>query len=324
MVVLLVSVAIVVFAFRDQLFSGTTTVVNTPLNQDATTNTTISNANQNTNSTTNVTTPVTLTNRNVNTSSANTNTATNTTNTNATTNTNVNTNANTNTATNATDQALARDSDGDNLTAAEEQLWGTNPTFADTDGDGFLDGQEIAAGYSPVRAAVALEVGEEIEQFANNQQGYTISYPGGMSVRAVDDAGADIILTTPTGEYVEVTAQANAASLSAAQWYQKLDPTVSLASMRRVRLAGVEAVISKDGRSIYLPHAGKMLTFTYVLGNEVNERYKTTFVSIYSSITLRTPGTTTNTNASANTNTATNTTTTTNTNTNTATTVNTP
>ncbi|MFT5583305.1 MAG: hypothetical protein ACI9VR_000883, partial [Cognaticolwellia sp.] len=40
-----------------------------------------------------------------------------------------------------TDQS--RDSDGDGLTDAEEAEWGTDPTDADTDADGYLDGEEI-------------------------------------------------------------------------------------------------------------------------------------------------------------------------------------
>jgi hypothetical protein len=42
------------------------------------------------------------------------------------------------------------DDDKDGLPNAEEGRWGSDPTKQDTDGDGYLDGEEIAAGHNPV------------------------------------------------------------------------------------------------------------------------------------------------------------------------------
>jgi hypothetical protein len=43
-----------------------------------------------------------------------------------------------------------KDSDNDGLMDWQETTWQTNPCQADTDGDGYLDGEEVASGYSPV------------------------------------------------------------------------------------------------------------------------------------------------------------------------------
>lgn len=43
----------------------------------------------------------------------------------------------------------AGDSDFDGLTNADETLWGTNPNTQDTDGDGYKDGEEVAANHNP-------------------------------------------------------------------------------------------------------------------------------------------------------------------------------
>lgn len=42
------------------------------------------------------------------------------------------------------------DPDGDNLTNAEERFYGTDPQKADTDGDGYKDGEEVRSGYNPL------------------------------------------------------------------------------------------------------------------------------------------------------------------------------
>lgn len=41
------------------------------------------------------------------------------------------------------------DPDADGLSNADEALWGTNPSNADTDSDGYKDGEEIAASHNP-------------------------------------------------------------------------------------------------------------------------------------------------------------------------------
>jgi hypothetical protein len=54
------------------------------------------------------------------------------------------------------------DPDCDGLTNAEEKLYGTDSTNADTDGDGYSDGVEVKSGYDPLKAAPGdkLDTGE--------------------------------------------------------------------------------------------------------------------------------------------------------------------
>ncbi len=59
------------------------------------------------------------------------------------TSTNLNVNGATNTNT-------ALDTDNDGLGDAAEQLYGTDPNKPDTDGDGYLDGEEVTNGYNPL------------------------------------------------------------------------------------------------------------------------------------------------------------------------------
>jgi len=54
---------------------------------------------------------------------------------------------------NLKDQEIIDDLDHDGLTGWEENIHGTDPENSDTDGDGYLDGEEVAAGYDPTKPA---------------------------------------------------------------------------------------------------------------------------------------------------------------------------
>lgn len=55
---------------------------------------------------------------------------------------------------------FSNDKDGDGLSNKEEEKYGTDPENADTDGDGYLDGEEIASGYNPLKSAPGDELSE--------------------------------------------------------------------------------------------------------------------------------------------------------------------
>lgn len=48
-------------------------------------------------------------------------------------------------------EAVDTDWDNDGLPNKEESFWNTNPNNPDTDGDGFLDGEEVASGHNPLK-----------------------------------------------------------------------------------------------------------------------------------------------------------------------------
>ncbi|NTW13635.1 MAG: hypothetical protein HGA31_01230 [Candidatus Moranbacteria bacterium] len=61
---------------------------------------------------------------------------------------------------------IVEDSDQDGLTNAEEQLYGTDATNPDTDGDGYTDGVEVRSGYNPMKKAPGDKITTDSAQTA--------------------------------------------------------------------------------------------------------------------------------------------------------------
>jgi hypothetical protein len=58
-------------------------------------------------------------------------------------------------------QNIFLDSDQDGLSNEEEKIYGADPTKADTDGDGYMDGAEVKSGYNPMKPAPGDKIIQE-------------------------------------------------------------------------------------------------------------------------------------------------------------------
>lgn len=208
--------------------------------------------------------------------------------------TNTNASANTNTGIVPT-----LDSDADGLTNQEEVLYGTNAGNADTDGDGFRDGQEVLARYNP-NGAGKLELNAGIKLHQNTTYSYSLLYPTTWAVGTLNSDKL-ITLTSMTGEFVQVSIQENASSLSAREWYLSLNPSASQTLLKDIASATLTGVLGPDGLNAYLADARYIYHVTYNIGIKNEANYLTTFTMMYGSFLIgaSTTNANTNTNASA-------------------------
>jgi hypothetical protein len=263
----------------------------------------VNNANTNTVATNNA-------NRNINNANKNSNTNVNT---NKNSNSNVaninlftNTNSNTNTSVNSnTNIQSSQDTDSDGLTDIEEAIYGTNISLPDTDGDGYVDGQEVSNGYDPMSKG-KIEANGGIRLYTDTQEGYTLLYPVAWTL-SEDPQNARGRMFTANGEFVEVTVQENPARLSARDWYLTKSPGIDSSRILSVTnfaktLVGVQSL---DGLTVFYTKGDKAYILNYNINILTQANYKTTFLLMYRSFNL--PGSSTNTNTSSNTNVNTNT-----------------
>lgn len=99
------------------------------------------------------------------------------------------------------------DFDKDVLTDAEEEVFGTDPAAWDTESDGYYDGQEVFNLYNPIgMAPVRLIDSGTVLEYSSPVFGYSFYYPKNWVAAAVDNAGRQVIVTAPNGDYFEVRA----------------------------------------------------------------------------------------------------------------------
>lgn len=276
------------------------------LNANANKNTNNGNTNANSNANGNANSSGGFGNLNQNTNSAtfgNLNASANT-NADANANSSLNTNGNTNAANsniNATSPLpSSKDADSDGLTDSEEAVYQTNVNEKDTDGDGYYDGAEVASGFDPTKTGgVKLADSSNMKTYGNSSAGYSLPYPSGWAAGATGEGGSDVMFTSTTGEFIQVSVQENAGRLPVLDWYLAQSPSIDQTKVSTIVINGRSAVLSPDNLNIYIGDGSRIIVLTYNPGTKTQISFGKTFQYMYQHISITTP-TQTNANANAN------------------------
>lgn len=300
-VLLIAIVGVSVFLFQQFFKKDDGQVVVTPTltnNVNQKTNTNMKNANVVNNSNMNA-----LSNSNANSNAnLNSNGSANTSNTNRVNNSNTNSKNSNSTTTNTTTKLpSSEDTDSDALTDIEEDLYGTRVNRADSDADGYMDGEEVNNLYDPLGNG-KLSQSPQIAIYESSVYDYAFMYPASWPTEI--DNSKSLILTSETGEFMEVFVSDNADGLSAKDWYKKQFPDQKVDTLTEVTgQKGLKGVMSIDGSTVYFTDSTLAYGITYKIGAKDEESYSTTFKMLYASFTLDQSvykNAATNTNASGN------------------------
>lgn len=98
------------------------------------------------------------------------------------------------------------DIDNDGLTDEEEEFFTTDPGIADSDQDGYIDGLEVSNLYSPQGFAPTKLIDSGlVREFQSIPWGYRMYYPATWVVDEVDVDERQVLVSTITGDFVEIT-----------------------------------------------------------------------------------------------------------------------
>jgi len=166
------------------------------------------------------------------------------------------------------------DADADGLTDVEEKLYGANPAVADTDGDTYQDGAEVANHYNP-NGQGTLEATALFSKFFGLP--LTFFYPIAWQ-RTGSVATGEVKFAAPTGEFFQFLI-AHAGGMPLGQWYQE-QTGIPVNVQAQTRVAGHDAIRSVDGLTLYTATDGTISIISYNAGPEQALNYKATFAYI--------------------------------------------
>lgn len=134
----------------------------------------------------------------------------------------------------------ARDRDSDGLSDREETLYGTNARLPDTDGDGFLDGNEVFHRYDPTRPSPASLLEGGIVTLLSFE-GIQALYPTMWQIRQGEAANTRVVVTGGEGdEFFLLSVEAKLNTQTLAEW-RDASPE------EREMFAGSEPTRTKNG-----------------------------------------------------------------------------
>lgn len=152
------------------------------------------------------------------------------------------------------------DTDSDGLTDTEENLvYGTNPQLPDTDGDGFLDGNEVFHGYDPNSTVVGATLLNSKVVQALDAQNFRMVYPSKWVLQPAEAGSYKI--TAGTGEEITVGSVEKPKDQSLTDWYvltkQETAPTITKTK------TGLPMIVSKDQLTSYVDLGSSVLVVVY-------------------------------------------------------------
>lgn len=171
------------------------------------------------------------------------------------------------------------DSDTDSLTDIEEELWGTDSGVADSDKDGYSEYIELTNLYNPrgVAPQRLLDAGL-VSSYVNPEYQYTMYYPNSWLYSSVDAGKKEVLFTSITQEYIQVTVLPYPTEDSFPQWFAKTFPGEQLNSyVPFVNKFKVSGVLSSDGTVAVITDGSHVYLLTYNGGTREEINYRATF-----------------------------------------------
>lgn len=178
----------------------------------------------------------------------------------------------------------SKDSDSDGLTDIEERMYGTDYRNPDSDGDTFLDGNEVFHRYDPngLSPSTLSDTGA-VKTFSDPALLFTVSYPTSWK-SSIDVAASAVTFKTPNLASVIVAWGVKDADLTVEDWVLKnvkgADITTLKASYTK---EGYYTLRSKDDLVAYLDLGTTVYTMTYSLNASTEISYIQTFAMMVNS-----------------------------------------
>jgi hypothetical protein len=179
------------------------------------------------------------------------------------------------------------DSDSDGLSDVEETIFGTDPHVPDTDGDGFLDGNEAFHLYNPAAVApVRLLDSGLIVPFVS-PAGWSFYIPKAWTPTLDETDGSTATIRTGQGETFHISIEDNSDDLSLAEWYTAQHPNSISSQLREIRTkGGLDGLVGSERLDTQFAWDGKIIIFRYDNAEKPFIQFRTTYEMMLNSLRL--------------------------------------
>lgn len=180
------------------------------------------------------------------------------------------------------------DTDSDGLTDVEETLFGSDTRNPDSDGDGFLDGNEVFNLYSPVERAPAKLPGSGLVKETNGSIGWSMFIPGKWTVVMDAADGSAATIDSGHGEKFLISIEKNDDNLPIVDWYMGKNPGADKARIMKYRSkGGYEGIIGPDLLTTFVPWGNRVFVYKYDMGKQPFINFRTVYSMMLNSLTLK-------------------------------------
>jgi Bacterial TSP3 repeat len=179
------------------------------------------------------------------------------------------------------------DSDHDNLSDAEEAIFGTDPNKADTDGDGYTDGAEVLSLYNPAGTGKIID-NKYIGVYNDANAKFSVDYPKIWQVQDLN-SGLSIIFSAADNSFVEIIAMPDTGGMSIKDWYNSQFPDTPVTAADVIAKNGWQGVFHQSREIFYLANPSKstIYTISYVPASDSNPQYYHIFLMMINSFSLK-------------------------------------
>ena len=179
------------------------------------------------------------------------------------------------------------DTDSDGLSNVEELMYGTDFRNPDSDGDTFLDGNEVFHRFDPrgLAPSTLLDTGA-VRVLASADLPFTVFYPTTWNPVSTP-AALRVAFRSTTGAGVNLLWQDKTAETTLSSWYESQVGDVPVSRLQPTSTKeGYPALIGLDERVMYVDAGTRVYTFIYDLGDAKSIEFLQTFKMMVNSFKL--------------------------------------
>ncbi len=178
------------------------------------------------------------------------------------------------------------DTDSDGLTDAEEAQYGTNPQKPDTDGDRFLDGNEVFHLYNPAATAPGKLLESGLVRSQSSPSGWVMYVPATWTSTPDETDTSRLTLQSGRGERFAVSVESNPSTQELGPWVAARvnQPVESLGEF--TTKGGLRGVYSADRMQAWLAWGNAVFHITYDLQSQPFLNFRTTLEMMLNSLSL--------------------------------------